>query len=274
MLTNHTLCREEGNVLKQAVDRMFLRPPQAQRTAARVLSEYDADKYGGLLKSQPRDWAELLNSEAIQTKRSSESEEWISRGDRLISGRAGDHDRLTDALVLETLGRFRSNLYCELGCGFGRFLQACKGRLGNSQFYGGELSQNGVSIARRFDLDSSHFDFTSIPDYGLIRPGTTVFTVQAIEQLPSVECVLAGLRSVRRNVSRVVHIEPGPYPGRGGVLGHLRNAYTAWNAYNEDLLKQLQEAPDIRIIEAQYDVIGINILNPVHVIVWEFAPTD
>ena len=261
----------ERAVLAQAVSRMLSRPAVAQRDAARVLDEYDHDKYGAMLRRDPRTFEDLLTIEAGLTGRRAREVEWISRGDELVSGMAGDHDALQLALVMETLQANPSPRYCELGCGFGRFLQAGSRALPEGEFYGGELSRNGRMLGKRFGLDVHAFDFTRIEDYGLIRPETTVFTVQAIEHLESALDVVTGLRKMRQHVRRVIHIEPGPHPQRRGAWGHLRDAYSHWNGYNRDLVGLLKHTPDVRIVDERYDVLGVNPLNPVHVIVWEFV---
>ena len=261
---------DENTALANCVTRMVRRPP-VMRDRARVLVEYDGDKYGGFVSQDPQSFDEVLAIEANNTSRQPEVLEWITRGDTFVASPAGVNDGLQTALVLDTLRAWPAGRYCELGCGFGRFLQAGKVAIPGADFYGGDFSPNGVSLARRFGLDAVPFDFTEMAAYEMIRPETTVFTVQAIEQLRSAECVLAGLRRVRNNVTRVIHIEPGPHPERTGLIGHLRDAYTHWNGYNRDLVGLLQHTPDVRILEQRYDVHGINPLNSVHVIVWEFV---
>lgn len=261
---------DEAAALTRCVTAMVRRPP-VMRDRARVFSEYDGDKYGGFVRQDPQSFDEVLAIEAHNTGRQPDVLEWITRGDQFSRGPACEHDGLTMALVMETLRAWPGARYCELGCGFGRFLQAGKGAIPEGEFYGGDFSQNGVALAQRFGLDAVKFDFTRLDDYSILRPETTVFTVQAIEQLHSAVCLLAGLRRVRGRVSRVIHIEPGPHPGRSGMLGHLRDAYTHWNGYNRDLVGLLKHSPDVRIVDERFDVLGVNPLNPVHVIVWEFV---
>lgn len=266
---------QQVEALSRAVARMLQHPPVSSRTVERVLREYDGDKYGGILKTDPRTWDDVLEAEASQTGRHANTLEWISRGDQLEFGTAGSHNQQTESLVSRILQAFPSPRYCELGCGFGRFLKSCAGHLnGNRILYGGELSTNGIALAQRFALHVRKFDFNSISDYAFIEPETTVFTVQAVEQLVSARLLLDGLRSIRRNLRHVIHFEPGPYLGRTGAIGHLRNAYTIWNAYNQDLLQLLHSASDVRVLQECHDVFGINPLNSVHAIVWEFTASN
>ena len=260
----------ETNVIQNALARSFRRPP-VDRDSQRVMEEYNIDKYGRFLEGNPVSFRELLQLEATMTHRDPNVMEWIWLGSRLSKGPAGLNDGLQTSLVLDTLHHHKpTHRYHELGCGFGRFLHAGQKVMPNVQFSGGDFSQNAVTLAQRFGLDVNLFNFNDIASYAAIKPDSTVFTVQAVEQLQSAMSVVEGLYSVRHNIRRVIHFEPGPYPARSGAFGHLCNAYTAWHGYNQDLVDVLHSHPAVRIVDERFDVLGINILNPIHVIVWEF----
>ena len=194
----------------------------------------------------------------------------VAFGQRLFRGRFMDgmqwYDSLLDQVLLKTAAATGGQWFCELGCGFGRHLA----RLGDAG-YGGEYTSTGIQLGRQLGIDVQAFDFYDQNSYAMIRPRSVVFTCAAIEQLPSADAVFEGLRSQKQNVVAVVHLEPTYLKHRRFTrLGHLQNTYIERADYNRDLNVLLQNQPDIELLTVDYDIIGLNPLNPHSLFVWKF----
>ncbi len=136
--------------------------------------------------------------------------------------------------------------------------------------YGGELTASGVKLCRSFGFDVRPFDFLDPGSYNLLRPSTTIYTVHALEQLPTAVPFLDAIRPHREKIRWVVHLEPCWLRQRSGPLGELRNEYAIRNDYNRDLVELLQTAEDIEVHKLEFDCFGMNPLNPAHLIAWRF----
>lgn len=242
-------------------------PFQQTRDAQQVEREYDQDFYGARLRSYLEDPEAFEPTRAFGQTR----EITASVGERLFRMPHAAYVGLKRGAFIELLDRFEvEGPLCELGAGNGQnhfWLRAAQPR----EVYGGEYSKNAVELAGHLGLDISLFDFYEPADYDLIRDGSTVFTMHAIEQIPDAACILEGLRSKRDRIERVIHFEPGYRETRTDLLGRLRNRYLEINDYNRNLLSLLAESPDVEIEHLEEDAFGNNPLNPATIVVWRFS---
>ena len=236
--------------------------PAVQRTMERARAEYDAK------------WAErrnaLLDPAAFKHDLlypSPGTEVAFSMRDELFLGDLVLRHGLKDSLINNVVARTGSGPVCILGCGFGESTT----RLITSRLkYGGELTESGVACCRDLGLDVTRFNYYETPDYGLIRPGSTILSVHSLEQIPDSRPFLDGMRSVRDRVEFVIHLEPTWLAERKGVVGYLRNRYIEVNDYNRNLYTVLLEAEDVEIVAFEPDVFGQAPLNSASLIVWRF----
>lgn len=237
-----------------------------ERNAAQVEQEYDQDFYGKRLRAYLADPAGFERTKLYADP----SEIVASVGSRLFRMPYSGFVGIKRGAFLAILERFGvTGELCELGAGNGQnhvWLQASQSR----PVYGGEYSKNAVELAEHLGFEISRFDFYEPDDYAIIRPGSTVFTFHAIEQIPDARCIIAGLKSRRQKIARVIHLEPLYRAGRDDALGRLRNRYAEINDYNRNLLACLQDDPDILIEHLEEDAFGNNPLNPASIVVWRF----
>jgi hypothetical protein len=119
-------------------------------------------------------------------------------------------------------------------------------------------------------LDVVPFDFYDRASYRILRPGSLVFTIQALSQIGDASEFLEGMRTQRDKITVVLHLESGFLSGRRDLFGLLRNRYLELNDYNRNLIDLLQQAPDIEILEFGPDCIGLPPLTSLHFIAWRF----
>ena len=106
-----------------------------------------------------------------------------------------------------------------------------------------------------------------------VQGKVTVFTAFAIEQLPVAASFFDTIWRYRDKINAVFHFEP-VYElfGENTLLGLMRRRYVEVNDYNRDLFSQLQQRSEkIRIVRNEANVLGINPLNPLSVLHWEFV---
>ena len=244
--------------------------PIRRRNSDLVAVEYGTNNYGRLLAANPPSASAasrlLLQNDNVDTV----GQRLVALGQRLFRGRFLEgmqwHDSMLDQVLRKTAAAADGQWFCELGCGFGPHLA----RLGDVA-YGGEYTRTGIQLGRQLGIDVQAFDFYDHNSYAMIRPRSVVFTCAAIEQLPSADAVLEGLRSQRQNIAAVVHLEPTYLKHRQFTrLGHLQNTYIERCDYNRDLNLLLQNQPDIELLTVDYDIIGLNPLNPHSLFVWKF----
>lgn len=200
-------------------------------------------------------------------------------------------------LTLMTLGEARSLFYrliidtmrpeieksasvIELGCGFGYNLWVLSQHFRDKILLGGEYSTNAIRLASGL---FNNYPLIKVLPFNFydkfheiladVQGPATVFTAFAIEQLPVAASFLDTLWQYRDKINAVFHFEP-VYElfDETTLLGLMRRRYVEVNDYNRDLLGQLKKRPEkIRIVRNEANVLGVNPLNPISAIHWEFA---
>lgn len=160
---------------------------------------------------------------------------------------------------------------CELGCGIGTNLLRLSNLNPSRRLYGGELAMSGVKLGQLMGLDVCQFDYYSQESYSMIREDSTVLTVHSIEQIPDATEIINNLAEIRSKVNQIIHFEPVDNPSRTNLFGLLRNRYKEINDYNRNLREVLKSRDDVRILHEEFDLYGLNPLNPTSIIVWEFV---
>jgi hypothetical protein len=237
------------------------------RTRDKILQEYDREKWGELAKHEFRDveHAKEVEQEILMGPEWRTTETAISFKDEIFETTNELANLIYFDLLRKRFQKYQSARFCELGCGYGYNLSLFEG-----ENYGGEYTESGVAVARKLGLDAARFDFNNVQSYGLIRPDSVVFTVQALEQIPDSSKFLEGMRSQRAKISTVLHLEPSVLPTRRDLFGILRNRYLEINDYNRNLVGLLQQAPDVEVLEFDPDCIGAPPLNSLHFVAWRF----
>lgn len=249
------------------------------RNLDKITAEYNNDKYAKLLywvetqKDIPLEEAERRVISIVGL--SPEKQICISRRQELFVTTARDaFEKLFQELrsaVGAVVAGCRSVV--ELGCGCGLNLWHLKQTFSDLEFAGADFSANAVTIARRFGQKVSEFNFYDESTYSFLercpRP-IAVFTSHALEQLPTATPFVKNLGAYRDRIKAVLHFEPVRDLHGQDLLGLLRARYTEINDYNRDLLATLRSAREIEIDRVEYDVIGVNPLNPSSVIQWHF----
>lgn len=240
---------------------------QMIRNAEKVVQEYGKEKWGSLLQRKPQDMEQAKSFEFELTVGSNwrESKTVVSFGDDLFHIDQVLFREMYFNTLRNKLGKYKSLAYCELGCGYGYNLSLLPGVT-----YGGEFTEAGVTIGKNLGVDVCHFDFYKQESYKMLRPGSVVFTVQALEQIPDATSFLKGMRTHREKVEYVVHFEGSVLTERRNLLGLLRNRYQEINDYNRNLIELLRNADDIEILESELDMVGAPPLNSLHFVVWRF----
>lgn len=238
-----------------------------QRTAEKIHQEYGQEKWGSLLQRQlvnPQH-AKELELEILIGPGWRTQETALSLKNEIFRTTHRLGVRFYFDVIRTKFENYTADNYCELGCGYGYNFS-----LFNGVTYGGEFTDAGVTIGRRLGLDVNHFDFYDRASYNMIRPGSLVFTVQALEQIPDTSAFLEGIRSQRDKIAVVLHMEPAILPERRDLLGLLRNRYLELNDYCRNLVDLLRQAPDIEILEFDPDCIGKPPLTSLHFVAWRF----
>jgi hypothetical protein len=238
-----------------------------QRTPEKIHQEYGREKWGRLLQHELRDLEhakdvelEILVGPDWRTQVTA-----LSFKDEIFGTTHTLARRIYFDLIRTRFEKYTADCYCELGCGFGYNLS-----LFNGVTYGGEFTDAGIMVGRKLGLDVGPFDFYDRASYKIIRRGSLVFTIQALEQISDTSKFLEGMRSQRDKVTMVLHMEPTMLASRHNLLGLLRNRYIELNDYCRNLVELLQRAPDIEILEFDPDCIGRPPLTSLHFIAWRF----
>lgn len=240
---------------------------QMVRTAEKIHQEYHHEKWGVMLSRglQDMEQAKEMEREVLLGRDWRTAKAAISFKGEIFET---DHVSCLEiyfGMIRARFQKYQAEAYCELGCGFGYNLSLFDGPT-----YGGEFTEAGVTLSRKLGQDVSRFDFYDLASYQFIRPGSVVFTIQAVEQIPDATSLIEGLRSQRDRIAYVLHLEPSALPERHDLLGILRNRYLDINDYNRNLVTLLKQADDIEILELDEDAIGCPPLNSLHFVAWRF----
>lgn len=237
-------------------------PFQQRRTVETTTRNYDVEIYGEMLKRYQGDIEALRRS-----LREEPDKPWtFSLKDELFSATWGLFRQIERGLMRQVFdAHAQGSSLCELGAGWGQNL----GWIGGN-CYGGEFSRNAVELGRLLGYDVQYFNYYDHETYRIIRPGTTVLTKHSVEQIPDASVVVAGLKTRREHIGKVIHFEPVYRDSRNDLFGLIRNRYAQLNDYNTNLLACLEADREVEILHFEADMFGVNPLNPTSVIVWKF----
>lgn len=239
-----------------------MEPFQQQRTTELIEREHNIQHYGELLHTY-RDNLDALRRKYLLL---TDEEVFVSWKDSIFAVPHSVFVNVRRQYMKSTLMEYASDsIICELGAGFGQNFFWMNGDL-----YGGECSSNGVTLGKLLGFDLREFNFYEPDTYSFIRPGTTVFTSHAIEQVPDSKIVIDALRGIKDRINFVVHFEPLYRKDRRNLMGLLRNKYALINDYNRNLMDCLENDSEIEIVRLDTDVYGRNPLNPTSILVWKF----
>lgn len=247
------------------------------RTTAKIEEEYNKDKYAACLeyleKNPSATFAEL---KSFELGGDTEREMCISIGETLYRTTFGEARSYQSDLTLSLIDPFvaSADVICELGCGYGFNLSLLIEKYPDKTCWGGEYSSNAVEVANKLFADSPNasveqLDFTD-PAFNLPEgENVFVFTVHAIEQIPTCASMIKRLTELKGPQWRFCHLEPVSEFCSDSLLGLLRKSYTECCDYNRDLFTNLDQSDAVQIETVEKDVFGINPLNPASFISWK-----
>jgi hypothetical protein len=155
----------------------------------------------------------------------------------------------------------------ELGAGYGFNSTTFDNRF---NYKGGELCKSAIELGQRFGVNVKYFNYLEPETYNIIEKDSVVFTVHSIEQIRDARPIIENLAKHKDKIKYVVHFEPLYLQEAETILSKLRNKYNDLKQYNNNLLEVLKERNDIEILEIEYDIFGLNPLNPTNFIAWKF----
>ncbi len=238
------------------------------RNLEQIDAEYDRVKYGQLAEYNG-DSIEAYKQEEFKRSGLADSDEmFISFAENIFQTQLFMARSIFYSLIVNAVKNYSSDTLCELGCGYGYNLSYLKNTV--SFVYGGEYSKNAVQLGKKLNMNVMPFNYYEANDYQIIKPNSTILTVHSVEQIPNAECFIEGLCSVKKNIFRVVNIEPSFLPSRKSLVGCLRNRYIELNDYNRNLFNLLKNRHDIEILDYSEDIFGLNPLNSASLAVWQF----
>jgi hypothetical protein len=251
-----------------------------KRDTAKIAAEYDQDKWLKCLQAF-RESGGSMNARQLRsymyTTRPDEPRPAVLGG-RLVMAPVtyllDAYDRiLADAMAESIAG---SRTVVELGASFGQVLWGLAQRFPNRSYRGGEYSENAATLAKELyakgpDIAVSRLNFYDDAYEVLERAEgpVTVFTSQAIEQIPSAAHIIDVLAKYRDKIVSVFHLEPSYELYDDSLLGLMRRRYIEINDYNRDLVGVLRGRADVRILRIEPEVIGWNPFNALALIHWK-----
>jgi SAM-dependent methyltransferase len=259
------------------VDR-FARP---QRDLAKIEQEYNCEKFAACLARYEESGGALdpvALRFSIGGRPLDEERDAVWRGDlvvarqqEMIDGLFATLDEVMVALAAE------SRTIVELGCAFGTNLWHLARRFPGLAYVGGDYSDNAITLAAKLYRDRGdirvgklNFYDEAYPVLDAVEGPATIFTSQALEQLPATAPFLDALARYRDKIAAVVHLEPAYDLHDDSLIGLMRRRYLELNDYNRDLVAELRRRPDVRIVELRRDVMGFHAFNPLTLVVWRF----
>lgn len=186
-----------------------------------------------------------------------------------------EFDRVLFGAMAASIGESRSIV--ELGSSFGPILGDLARRFPGPRYLGGEYAENAVTLAGelyadRPDIEVRRLNFYD-DTYDVLERAegpVTVFTSQAIEQVPSAAHIVDVLAKYRDKIAAVFHLEPSYELYDDSLLGLMRRRYIELNDYNRDLIGVLKGRSDLRILGIEPEVVGWNPFNALALVHWTF----
>lgn len=254
------------------------------RTVEKVDAEYDKDKWARCLdyymESEGRLTPEDINRfDFAGFIMDPPADMCISKQERLFVLPFDKACSLHYELILKTLEpKIREcDTIVELGCGYGYNLWMLKRAYPDKTFLGGEYSPNAVRLAGMLYEKEPNLTVTELNIYDSVYPvlddltsRCLLFTVHAVEQLPSASRMVKTLIDYKDAIQNVVHFEPVYELHGATTLGLMRKRYAQVNDYNRDLMSCLRQHGYIRVARQDADVLSMNPLNPVAIVEWSF----
>jgi SAM-dependent methyltransferase len=255
---------------------------QRVRSRADLLREYEREKWGSLL-ARIKGTADRVTIDTVEEWTVGGSPDWLcSHQGRLELVPAAEARARYQSLIERLFERYLpAPAIIELGCGYGSVILQLARRFRDRglRFLAGDLSPSALEIVRRLAAAAGHpvgaglFDFSSIADTELdIPPGSLLLTSYSICYLSTIptECIEA-LAAYRPRA--VIHLEPCiEHCDPKTLLGLLRRRYIEVNDYNTNLvtlLRAMEQAGQVEVLEETPAVFGQNPLLPASVVIWK-----
>jgi len=252
-----------------------------RRSLEKIESEYNQDKWLKCLEAY-RDSQGAMNARTLRLfvygGNGRELRAGVHRG-RLVLATVETlletYDQILAEVMAESIARSRTVV--ELGASFGQIMWGLAQRFPDVAYRGGEYSENAVTLANELyrngpDIQVSRFNFYD-DTYEVLEKAeapVTVFTSQAIEQIPSAAHIVDVLGKYRDKIVSVFHLEPSYELYDDSLLGLMRRRYIEINDYNRDLVGVLQGRRDVRVLRLEPEVIGWNPFNALALVHWTF----
>jgi hypothetical protein len=239
-----------------------------KRDISQIEREYNLDKYKSLFDLDLPDMEAYKVMEFEHSGIKQDQEVRMSFKDELFKMPLKRARLIAYNIFKDMINPYLSENNCELGCGYGFNLELIKGNN-----YGGEYSQYAVDLGKKLGHDLVQFNYYNESDYDFIKPGSTVFTVHSIEQMPDAKVIIDSLYKQKDKIKYVVHFDPSYLQHRTNFIGKARNKYIELNDYNRNLFSYINSRTDIiEVLALEYDVISmqINPLNSTNFIAYKF----
>jgi Methyltransferase domain len=185
------------------------------------------------------------------------------------------YDTLIDKLVRPSLEQ--TGQLVELGCGPGFIMDMLSRRFPKSRFMGGDFADSAIELAKKLYPDPKHISVQKLDFYADSFPviekaegQVTVFTCQALEQIPDCSKTIKTLAKYRDKIKSVVHLEPCYDLYDDTLMGLMRKRYIEINDYNRNLVSTLRGTDDIEVMSCEPCVIGWNPFNALAATEWRF----
>lgn len=199
--------------------------------------------------------------------------------ERLYLARIADimpiYDALIDKLVRPSLEQ--TEQLVEMGCGPGFIMDMLSRKFPKAKFMGGDFADSAIELATELYPDPKHISVQKLDFYADSFPvleqaqgQVTIFTCQALEQIPDCSKAIATLGKYRDKIKSVVHLEPCYELYDDTLMGLMRKRYIEINDYNRNLVGTLRNNDDIEVMSCDACVIGWNPFNALAATEWRF----
>ena len=185
------------------------------------------------------------------------------------------YDALIDKLVRPSLQQ--TGQLVELGCGPGFIMNMLSRRFPKARYMGGDFADSAIELAKKLYPDQKHISVQKLDFYAdsfsvleNAEGQVTVFTCQALEQIPDCSKTIRTLAKYRDKIERVVHLEPSYELYDDTLMGLMRKRYIEINDYNRNLIGTLRSTADIEVMSCEPCVIGWNPFNALAATEWRF----